>query len=275
MSSVEKPRHLSPQYAEQFADQSVVRAYTARPPYPAALFEVLRELLPGPRERALELGCGTGDLTYGLAQYVAALDAIEPAPAMLAAAVRRQTKVPRHIRFMLATAEAFEPRETFGLVVAAESLHWMDWDKVLPKIARWLTPQGKLAIVTTRQLGGLPWETALRDLIAHHSTNQEYRPYDLISELVQRGLFEEHGRRTVVERGFNQSVADYVESFHSRNGFSRERMGAASADAFDAALRALVSAHTGDGTVSGDVSASVVWGRPLDASTTKGPESEP
>jgi SAM-dependent methyltransferase len=262
MSSAPKPRHLTPDYATQFCDRSVVRAYDNRPPYPSRVFDALRALLPANKGTALELGCGTGDLTFGLAPYVDELVAVEASPAMLAAAIRRHEGVPRHVRLVLAHAEAFRPRETFSLVVAAESLHWMDWASLLPNIARWLRHDGWLALVTTRSFVSLPWEHELRPLIARYSTNQDYQPYDLIEELGKRALFVEHGRALAVQPAFVQSVTAYVESFHSRNGFSRERMSADAAAAFDEAVRALVLRHSPSGEVRGDVAATVVWGRP-------------
>jgi len=262
MSSAEKPRHLAPDYATQFCDRSVVRAYVHRPPYPAQVFDALRALLPEHKGSALELGCGSGDLTFGLAPYVRELVAVEASPAMLQAAIRRHPSVPRHVRLVLAKVEAFEPREKFSLVVAAESLHWMDWQKVLPNIARWLTHDGWLALVSVRQFVALPWEAELRPLIARYSTNQDYEPYDLVELLSARGLFVEVGRTRAVESTFVQSVDAYVESFHSRNGFSRERMSADAAQAFDEAVRALVQRHSPGGEVHGDVVATVVWGRP-------------
>jgi len=262
MSSAEKPRHLAPDYASQFCDRSVVRAYAARPPYPARVFHELAALLPAKKGSALELGSGTGDLTFGLAAHVEELVAVESSPAMLSAAIRRHASVPKHVRLVLANAEAFEPREKFSLVVAAESLHWMDWAKLLPNIARWLKHDGWLALVSPRRLVALPWEAQLRELIPRFSTNQDYQPYDLVEQLTQRGLFVEHGRALASEPSFTQSVDAYVESFHSRNGFSRERMSAEAAAAFDGALRTLVLAHSPSGEVSASVEATVVWGRP-------------
>ena len=92
-------------------------------------------------------------------------------------------------------AEAFEPRERYALVVAAESLHWMEWSVVLPRIARWLEPGAPLAIVE-RRFAGLPFEPEIGALISEHSTNRDFRRSDLVDELRARGLFRELGRRT-------------------------------------------------------------------------------
>ena len=258
-----KPAHLSPEYAAQFADRAVVAAYRARPAYPGEVFAILESLLPPGGARVLELGCGSGDLTLGLAPRVAALDAVDVSEPMLEVARARAGAAHPNVRWIAARAEAFEPGARYSLAVAAESLHWMDWDVVLPRIAAWLEPEARLAIVDGRLLAPLPWDGELRALIAAHSTNRDFRPVDLVGELRRRGLFREMGRRRSSPVAIEQSADDYVESFHSRNGFSRERMSARSAAEFDARLRSAVLSHCPDGVVRAQLSALVVWGRPL------------
>jgi len=265
-----KPPHLAAEYGAQFADASVAAAYAKRPPYPDEVFDVLISLLPSGEQRVLELGCGSGDLTLRLAQRVDHIDALEPSTAMLEIARARMPAGPANVRWLQTTAEAFKPEGTYSLVVAAESLHWMEWSTVLGTVDRALDERGVLAIVTERRSSELPWIERARELIARHSTNREYRAYDLIAELHQRGLFRERGRHECTQPSFVQSADDYVESFHSRNGFSRERMSAESARAFDAALRDLVLAHAPDGVVTAAITATVVWGRPVRASAGGG-----
>jgi SAM-dependent methyltransferase len=258
-----KPAYLSPEYAAQFADRAVVEAYRTRPPYPAETFEILESLLPRGGARVLELGCGSGDLSLGLAPRAAALDALDVSEPMLEVARARAGASHTNVRWIAAAAEAFEPSARYSLAVAAESLHWMDWDVVLPRIAAWLEPGALLAIVDGRALGPLPWDRELRALVAEHSTNRDFRPVDLVDELSRRGLFRETGRRRTAPVALAQSAADYVESFHSRNGFSRERMSARSAAEFDRRLRAEVLRHCPEGALRLELSALVVWGIPL------------
>jgi hypothetical protein len=59
-----------------------------------------------------------------------------------------------------------------------------------------------------------------------------------------------------------QPVAAYVESFHSRNGFSRDRMRPADAAAFDRELSALVAPFAVDGLLDARISGHVIWGIP-------------
>jgi hypothetical protein len=61
---------------------------------------------------------------------------------------------------------------------------------------------------------------------------------------------------------FRQSVDEYVESFHARNGLSRDRMDAQAASAFDRQLRELVREHCSGGIVELQISGRVIWGRP-------------
>ncbi len=44
---LQKPKHFSSEYAEQFKDQSVVEAYRFRPSYPSEVFDILAELVRG------------------------------------------------------------------------------------------------------------------------------------------------------------------------------------------------------------------------------------
>jgi SAM-dependent methyltransferase len=263
MDTRDKPRHLGAEYAAQFADASIVAAYVHRPPYPEELFECLAALVVGSPRLVLELGAGSGHLTFGLAERIDAVDAVEPSVTMRAAAKRMGGPSADKVRWSAATAESFVTQHRYGLAVAAESLHWMEWDLVLPKLAKLLRPNAPLAIVTPRVLRDIPWEDALRALVARHSTNRDYARYDLIEELTQRGLFCELGRRTIVSPTFTQNVEDYIESFHSRNGFSRDRMTPEAAASFDEGLRALVARDRATPTITSAVSTTVVWGLPL------------
>jgi SAM-dependent methyltransferase len=257
-----KPAHLSAEYAAQFTDRAVVAAYPARPPYPDEVFELLESLLPAGRTRVLELGCGSGDLTLRLAPRVGELDALDVSAPMLEAARARAGASHPNVRWILGPAESFVASASYSGIVAGESLHWMDWDVVLPACAGWLGPDGVLAIVGARFLGPLPWQAEADALIRTHSTNRIFERTDLIEELTRRGLFRETGHRVTKPVAMEQSVADYVESFHSRNGFSRERMSAESAAAFDESLRAAALRHCPDGVVRAPLTARVVWGRP-------------
>jgi hypothetical protein len=109
-----------------------------------------------------------------------------------------------------------------------------------------------------------PWNEALHFINAY-SINKDFQPYNNITitqELVTRGLFEQHGITTTTAVPFRQTLHAYVESFHARNGLSRDRMAASAAEDFDARLRELVGRYCPHGIVELQVSSRVIWGKP-------------
>jgi trans-aconitate methyltransferase len=256
-----KPKGLAPQYGAQFDDASIVRAYPRRPAYPSQLFDLLRQLIQDTPSVVLDLGCGTGDISRPLAPFVDHIDAIDPSHAMITLGQVLPGGQHTHIHWVVSSAEDFSYHHAYALVITAESLHWMDWYTVLPRIHQSLTSQGRLAIVLGRGFRAKPWAASVSHLIAEYSTNREYQPYDLLEELTKRNLFvpEQHVQTQPVR--FSQSLEDYIESFHSRNGLSRERMGA-SATAFDEQLRNIIVQYQPDPILEFELVAEVVWGRP-------------
>ena len=119
-----------------------------------------------------------------------------------------------------------------------------------------------------RVFAGAELESAC-DRSTPYSTNKHYRPYDLVQELTSRGLFEEVGRHETTPLPFTQSVDEYVKSFHSRNGFSRDRMGDDQLKEFDAAVGALADRHCEDGRVRCSARVIFAWGRSLDVESTR------
>ena len=259
-----KPAHLGPAYAAQFEDETIASAYHTRPPYPPALFERLGRLQPA-RGRILDLGCGTGDIALGLLNYAERVDALDPSAAMLRIARSRPSASDPRVRWIESSAETFQPDASYSLIVAAESLHWMDWPVVIRWISRALDPSASLALVSGRRFDPLPWDHELGSIIARYSTNKEYRPYDLVEELTARRLFRETGRTSTPPIPFAQSLDEYIESFHTRNGLSRQRMTRDAATHFDAAVRSLVSRTSHDTAVHGTLTATAIWGTPLAA----------
>lgn len=270
-----KPAHLAPRYAQQFEDREVAARYHTRPPYPAEVFHVLSALLPEQQRAVLELGCGTGELTLGLCPFVDHIDAIDPSAAMLEVARARPGANDPRIAWHESRAESFASPRRYALITAADSLHWMDWAELFPKLRAALTPDGVLALVAGRALDPPPWDRALRQLIGRHSTNRDYVAYDLLDELCARGLFQILGRRLTQPLHFAQTLDDYVDSFHTRNGFSRARMTERAALEFDGAVRRLVLEHQPSGTVEGTTTARIVWGRPLVPGREARPSSNP
>lgn len=261
-----KPAHLGAPYAAQFQDAAVVVAYPHRPPYPAEVYERLAALLAVPAA-VLDLGCGTGDLARPLAarlEGVARIDAVDVSAPMLTLARSLPGGDRPNLRWILGAAEDAPLSPPYGLVTAGESLHWMSWEVVLPRCRALLAPDALLAIVEREEMPQ-PWTAALVQLIQRYSTNHDFAPYNLIHELTSRDLFAPTGQHTTAPVAFRQSLGGYVESIHSRNGFSRDRMSPAAAAAFDAEVRALLARHFPSGRVELAVRAQLTWGLPAGA----------
>jgi SAM-dependent methyltransferase len=256
-----KPDHLGPEYGAQFGDPSVVAAYRHRPPYPPAVFDVLVGLIVDEPRAVLDVGTGTGEIARGLAPRVERVDAVDPSPGMIATGQRLPGGDHPHLTWIEGYAENAPIRPPYALVTAGQSLHWLDWPVVMPHFRDALSPHGVLAIVEQREVPH-PWDAAVLAVIQRYSTNLKYRPYDLIEELETRGLFRTLGRRETAPAGFGRDVAGYVESFHARNGLSRDRMTAEAAAAFDREVTALVVPYAVGGVLELAVAGVVIWGLP-------------
>src|SRR5438128_1796993 len=120
----------------------------ARPGYPEPLFDdlvALARLQPG--ARLLEVGCGTGRATVPLARRGIAITCVELGENLAAVARRNLSGFPE-VRVVVAPFETWDPGgETFDLVYAAASWHWLDPDVRYPKAAGPLRG-GSLAIIS-------------------------------------------------------------------------------------------------------------------------------
>jgi SAM-dependent methyltransferase len=257
-----KPSHLAAQYGAQFQDQSIAEVYQHRPPYAEATILKLLDLMTDEPRHVLDAGCGTGDLARRLVSGVERIDAVDASAAMLAKGKTLPGGDHPRLRWMHSRIEDAALDPPYALIMAGESAHWMDWTVIFSHFARILTRHGYLAIVE-RGTESSPWDDALMRLIQQHSTNKEYQPYNLIAELEQRSLFRLAGVIHMAPVPFAQSGEDFLLSIHSRNGFSRERMGEVAARAFDEAARAVIAPFLHDGQLTFSTVDTLTWGKPL------------
>jgi trans-aconitate methyltransferase len=112
--------------------------------------------------RFSKIGCGTGKATEDLARRGLSVVALDPGPAMIAAARRRLAPM-NNVRFVETTFEAW-PAEAgpFQLVAAAQSWHWIASDIRFIKAFGVLAADGWLAV-----FGSAPGDVAapLREVL--------------------------------------------------------------------------------------------------------------
>jgi SAM-dependent methyltransferase len=132
--------------AEPFKDHfsALAAGYRAfRPGYPAALLDWLAAVTPE-RRRAVDLGCGTGQLSVGLGDRFEEVVALDPSAEQIA----RAEPHPR-VRYAVAPAEATGlPGGCADLVTAAQSFHWFDPLRVQAELDRLARTRAVFAAVT-------------------------------------------------------------------------------------------------------------------------------
>jgi trans-aconitate methyltransferase len=256
-----RPSFFAREHGAAFEDADVVREYAFRAPYPPATFDLLARLIDRDQPVVLDLGAGTGPIARAMASRVTRVDAIDPSDAMLAEGSRLDGDSHRNIRWLAGRAEDVALDPPYGLATAGASLHWMDWDIVLPRLARALTEEAFFAVlgVDDRQA---PWWERLVALFQEYGVyGKSWYEFDVIAELERRGLYAVVGRERIPME-FVQPLDDYVRALHSHSALARSRIGLDRAQAFDEEVRAIVALDP-TGLVRRDIAADVVWGRPL------------
>ncbi|KAJ7449221.1 S-adenosyl-L-methionine-dependent methyltransferase [Mycena latifolia] len=133
----------------------------SRPSYPRLLYDVVLQFHKDGQangssaqwERAVDLGCGTGQATVQLLANdehpgFESVVAIEPSPNMIQVA---KDSIPEQYRsrvdFRQSAAEelGFIEDGAVDLVTAAQSAHWFDWTRAWPELQRILKPGGTFA----------------------------------------------------------------------------------------------------------------------------------
>lgn len=129
-----------------------------RPRYLPQLFgDLFAATGVGPEAIALEIGCGTGQVTSVLAEQVDRLHVVDIAPELLAY-TRAALGDPPHVAWHHASFEDLDlAPASLDLIVAAASFHWVDPAIRYTRTAELLRPGGSLALVGTHHLeGGTP-----------------------------------------------------------------------------------------------------------------------
>lgn len=142
-----------------------------RPDYPPEIFEHILAVVPAERrERAMDLGAGTGKSTRALISYFREVVAVEPDPGM---AAKLAAEIPEAI-VRNATAEDFAQQEAnVDLVTIANALHWMEAPRVLANVRNWLRVGGILAVYDRP----LPKATPATDAIVLAELRGPWKPH--------------------------------------------------------------------------------------------------
>jgi trans-aconitate methyltransferase len=122
---------------------------------------------------AIDLGCGTGQLTRPLATKARAVVGIDPEPDMLA---RARHEGGTNITWMVGadtdipTLTALLGERSVSTVTIGQALHWMDHATVFRALYPLIRPGGGVAVLTNGTplwLHDTPWSQALRTCVEH------------------------------------------------------------------------------------------------------------
>jgi len=217
--------------ADAFLLDDVAGAYHGRREYPPALIDALIERLPAGAPCVLELGCGTGELARRLAarvEQVQRVDAVDVSQEMLRVGASAPDGAAETLHWHRAPGEDFAPPEPPGLVVTADSIHWMDWERLFPRLVPCLAPGARLAVVS-RDFEQ-PWQEELTAQIVRFSVIEDWEPFDAVASLVDQGYLELEERIRIPARPVTQSLAGYLDQLHSMASLARPRLGERSAE---------------------------------------------
>jgi len=261
-----------PGYATHFASRRVAEHYRFRPAYSPEVIDALLSLVVEPRA-VLDAGCGPGKLAFALSGRVARVHAIDPSEEMLRLARADPDGTDRKITWTLARVEEAALEPPYGLIVAGAAIHWMDLDRVLPRFAAALAPDGVLAMVDGDAPIGAPWEAAENALFSDFIERLQGAPpkfaatrlEQLERPFIVHPLFERSGSRITAPWPVTQSIDDYLRCQHSRATWSEDYMGAALTEEFDARMRALLAPHAPGDMLHYAVRSRLEWGKPLKA----------
>jgi trans-aconitate 2-methyltransferase len=106
-------------------------------------------------ESVVDLGCGTGHLTRGLADRwpKAHVLGVDRAPEMLDKA--KPLTIPGRLEFVQSEIADWSPDQPIDLIVSNAALHWVDdHETLLPRLLRILSPRGTLAVQMPNRFQG-------------------------------------------------------------------------------------------------------------------------
>ena len=222
-------------------------------------------------ERVLDVGCGTGSLTFALprAADVSEITAIDFSPVFVEATIRGNTD-PR-IKVQQADACALPLADaSFDRALALLVLHFVpEAGKAVAEMCRVTRPGGVVAAAVWDHFGGMPGMRMVLDVAAMLDGNAEQvrsrycfqpmmRPGEMMQSFVANGLTDVRQTSLLIRMDY-QSFADFWEPISAGEGPLGKYVGSLDAGRrtkLDAAIRAAYEAGQPDGSRS---FAAVAW----------------
>jgi ubiquinone/menaquinone biosynthesis C-methylase UbiE len=222
-----------------------------RLPYPARLVARVADLAGlAPGDAVLDLGTGTGMLAVPFAGLGLAVTAMDPEPAMLAAAGEAARSAGVALRLVRGgSSDLTANMGPFRLVTMGRSFHWMDRAATLDMLDRIVAPGGGVALFhdTHPPVEENRWFKILHDVARpfgrkgeRNGGHRRYEPFLFASAFTELDWLSVTIRQAI-------TVDDIIGRAFSMSACSPDRLGARQ-DEFAAELRAALLALSPDGT---------------------------
>jgi SAM-dependent methyltransferase len=168
-------------------------------------------------DAALDLGCGTGQLTLPLAGRTRSVIGMDPEPDMVAQARKAALEKGIANASWLVGADSDVPalkallgEGKLGAVTIGQALHWMDHETLFPALHSLIRPGGGIAVVTNGApmwLHDSPWSNALRDYLSG------WLGQPLVRTCGAEGEEQDRYRASLERAGFttNETVVEYED----------------------------------------------------------------
>lgn len=229
-----------------FQAQLVVDNYRFRPPYPDQLFQTL--LASAPRgSRLLDLGCGPGKIARHLSPFFEHIVAVDPSEAMLALAVSLEKGDASNIAWVQGNAEDADLGSgKFELVVAANSIHWMQPDRLFGMLQEHVTEDHAFAVVSGDDAHDPPWRADWAEFLVKWIPIATGEPFDLQRKTSEWSAWKKHVdiqfAETFISAPVTQRVSEFIACQHSRDAFAPLRL-PGKMEEFDRELRELLGPY--------------------------------
>ena len=238
---------------KSFGEVDVVRNYAFRPPYPEALFEHLASVAPR-RNCLLDLGCGPGKVARPMAASFDRVIAVDPSQEMLALARTLENGRARNITWVECWGEDVELEPaSVDLVVAANSIHWMDAGRLFPRLAGFVAPDHRVAVVSGDDPFEPPWAEPWQAFLVRWLPLLTGEPFDPKGKSAQWASYKDHleiiGEQRFLSAPVVQSVDDFIRCQHSRESFAPDRLGSHFSE-FDGQLTELLAPFANGGMLT-------------------------
>lgn len=150
-----------------------------RPVYPDELASYLASVAPD-RNSALDVGCGTGQLTRQLARHFAFVKGVDPSASQLSNA-----EAVRGVYYECSPAESL-PRHPpgYSLITAAQAAHWFRLSDFYREVRRVAVPEAVIALIS---YGLLQLDGALNERFRHFYYNEVASYWPAERQLVDSG----------------------------------------------------------------------------------------